>query len=51
MARAETDRLHLARHLPSTLAQARFQMDRIAAFVADGKLTANPGMPGERDAA
>jgi polysaccharide pyruvyl transferase WcaK-like protein len=51
MARADNDRLHLAKNLPSTFAQARFQMDRIAAFLADGKLTAKPSKTGERDAA
>jgi colanic acid/amylovoran biosynthesis protein len=51
MARADEDRLNLAAGLPSTFAQARFQMDRIAAFLADGNLTAKPCMPGERDAA
>jgi polysaccharide pyruvyl transferase WcaK-like protein len=34
MERADLDRLSLARSLPATFAQARFQMDRIAAFLA-----------------
>jgi hypothetical protein len=51
MERADLDRLSLARSLPATFAQARFQMNRIAAFLAQDPISLQTAAMDARDAA